>query len=579
MIKGRTTNGNDRITGTRANERLMGEDGNDTLIAGGGADTLVGGAGNDRLIAPNAANTTGLRGGSGNDYLYAAMPGAGQVHMFGMDGDDTLVMDLTKGADRFRSSDGEQINYQGHHAYGGTGADTFTFVNAEEAAGTIIGRIDDFNASADTLMLDDEVLDLENPPNDVRLFNFKDQQWIKIGKNAYFALEGARDGGTERHFLDAVDLDAMLKASRDPDARTKFIDQKNEVPLNLAKGQGKFDDIISIGGSESGKALNGSTGDDAIYDTRVRNGEGAKNITDGRLNGGAGDDLINAGKGHDTVSGGAGSDSIAGGLDNDVLNGGAGRDFLFGGSEGDILRGGTGNDVLEGGTGTDRMGGAQGHDAMRGQAGRDTLFGDAGNDRMSGGTSADRLIGGSDNDRLFGGQGGDILRGSAGRDTLWAGTGDDKLDGGGWNDRLHGQRGDDTLSGAQGQDTLFGGRGDDWLRGGRDKDIVWGGTGSDRFAFDRDDLRDWDALSGNTMTRAAQLDRIEDFEIGEDQILLSRFARTDDISDLTATSITLDGTSYGMLSVEETNQRVLIQLENEAALEELMEDEDSFVLF
>jgi len=189
MIIGTTTNGHDRITGTPDAERLEGGRGNDTLIGGGGADTLVGGNGDDHLITRDGTGTTGLRGGQGDDYLYATLTGRGQVHMFGMDGEDTLVMDLTKNPDRFRNGDGEQIDYMGQHAYGGGGADTFAFVNGEDALGTIIGRIDDFNASEDTLMLDDEVLDLANLPGDVHLFSFKDQQWLQIGENAFFALE------------------------------------------------------------------------------------------------------------------------------------------------------------------------------------------------------------------------------------------------------------------------------------------------------------------------------------------------------------------------------------------------------
>jgi Ca2+-binding RTX toxin-like protein len=560
MIIGTTTNGHDRITGTPDAERLEGGRGNDTLIGGGGADTLVGGNGDDHLITRDGTGTTGLRGGQGDDYLYATLTGRGQVHMFGMDGEDTLVMDLTKNPDRFRNGDGEQIDYMGQHAYGGGGADTFAFVNGEDALGTIIGRIDDFNASEDTLMLDDEVLDLANLPGDVHLFSFKDQQWLQIGENAFFALEGARNGGTERHFLDTENLDAMLLASRDPDARVEFVDQMNEVPAGLIRAGTDFDTIRDIGSSASDEDFVGSAGNDAVYDTRMRSASLAEEITDNRFDGGDGDDLINAGKGHDTLSGGAGSDSLAGGLDNDLLMGGAGRDFLFGGSEHDTVLGGTGGDFLEGGSGNDRLNGAQGNDVMRGQTGRDMLFGGSGHDEMSGGASTDHLNGGG------------------GRDTLWAGTGDDRLNGAGWSDQLYGQRGNDTLTGGHGNDTLFGGRGDDWLRGGKDQDIVWGGTGRDTFAYSDEDLINWDDLAGDPHARARDLDRIEDFEIGADKILLAGFSETSGISDLSATSITLDGQSYGMLSIEETNQRVLVQLEREADLEALM-DEENFSFF
>ncbi|WP_298862737.1 hypothetical protein [uncultured Sulfitobacter sp.] len=576
MPIGKTTKGNDCITGTNRNERLEGANGNDTLIGGGGADTLVGDNGNDRLIASNASGTTGLRGGDGDDYLYASIPGKGQVHMFGMDGDDTLVLDLTKDPDKF--SDGEQISYNGHHAYGGVGADTFAFVNESKASGVIIGRIDDFNASEDVLMLDDEELDLRNPPDDVHLFAFKDQQWIQIGENAYFALEGAREGGTERHFLDATDLQAMLRASKDPDARVRFVDQVNEVPIDLLPRNMGFDTDRNIGGTSSEQNFFGSSGNNAVNDTRVRSATDFKKVTDNRFEGRDGNDLINAGKGHDTLSGGEGSDSLAGGPDDDLLRGGRGKDFLFGGSEHDTVLGNTGDDMLEGGSGKDWLGGGQGDDVMRGQSGRDTLLGGAGNDVMSGGSSADQLSGDSGRDRIYGAEGNDLLRGGSGRDTLWGGTGSDRLNGGGWNDRLHGQRGDDRLTGGQGNDTLFGGSGDDWLRGGKDQDLTWGGAGRDTFAYSDEDLLNWVDLSGDVDNRAGQLDRIEDFEIGEDEILLSGFANTADISDLDATTLILDGKSYGMLSIEETNQRILVQLEKEEALEELM-DKDNFVFF
>lgn len=570
MATGMTTNGNDRITGTDRNERLEGANGNDTLIGGSGADTLVGGNGNDRLIADDARGITGLRGGAGDDYLYATIAGSGQVHMFGGEGDDTLVLDLTKGPDRF--SGGEQVGYTGHHAYGDAGADTFTFVNASEASGVIIGRIDDFNASQDVLMLDDEVLDLRNLPDEVHLFAFKGQQWIQIGENAYFALEGAREGGAERHFLDPDDLQAMLLASQDQDASVKFIDQVNEVPVDLIPQNIDFDATHAIGGSDNVADFVGSAGKDAVYDTRVRSASIAEEVTDNRFEGLDGDDLINAGKGHDTVSGGTGNDSLAGGLDNDLLMGGTGNDLLFGGSEHDTVMGDTGNDTLEGGSGEDQLDGGQGNDVMRGQSGSDTLSGGAGNDRMSGGDNEDHLSGDSGHDRMYGAQGNDWLHGGSGRDSLWGGTGDDSLNGDGWSDRLHGQRGDDTLQGGQGNDTLLGGRGDDWLRGGKGQDLAWGGTGDDIFAYSDDDLLNWVDLSGDDDMRARQLDRIEDFKIGEDKILLSGFANTDDISDLNATSLMLDGKSYGMLSIEETNQRFLVQLEREEALEELLEE-------
>ena len=41
---------------------------------------------------------------------------------------------------------------------------------------------------------------------------------MQLGENAFYVLEGAREGGAERHFLAADEIEAMLRASRDPDA-------------------------------------------------------------------------------------------------------------------------------------------------------------------------------------------------------------------------------------------------------------------------------------------------------------------------------------------------------------------------
>ncbi|MEQ6201593.1 hypothetical protein ABMC88_00940 [Sulfitobacter sp. HNIBRBA2951] len=571
MIQGTTTSGNDRITGTNRGERLEGANGNDTLIGGGGADTLVGGNGNDRLITQTGFGTTGLRGGDGNDYLYAAMPGAGQVHMFGMDGNDTIVMDLTKNGNRYR--DGEQIAYMGHHVYGGIGADTFQFVNIGDADGIIIGRIDDFNASEDRIMLEGRVLNLNRPPSDVRIFEFDGQQWIKVGTNAYYALEGAREGGAERHFLNTTDLAAMLIASRDPDARVGFVDQVNEVPAWLGNPTFSANMTFCFGGSSSSKGFAGGNGAEIVHDTRVRSIDQPASITDNSFSGGGGNDRINAGKGNDTVRGDAGNDSLAGGLDNDLLSGGTGDDHLFGGSEHDTLFGGDGADVLQGGTGNDTLYGQQGDDLLRGNNGRDILFGGSGNDRMSGGANGDRMVGEAGNDRLYGDGGNDILRGNAGRDTLWGGSGDDRMDGGSWNDRLHGQSGNDTLVGGQGRDTLRGDAGNDWLNGGTDQDIAWGGAGADEFAFNSRHLVDWDTLSGSNADRVRRLDRIEDFTLGQDQITLSGFADTNRLADMTAGNVILDGRSYTMLNISETNQRLLVHLENDAPWRALLSPE------
>jgi pimeloyl-ACP methyl ester carboxylesterase len=74
---------------------------------------------------------------------------------------------------------------------------------------------------------------------------------------------------------------------------------------------------------------------------------------DGRIDGGAGNDVIAALGGDDEVFGREGGDRMCGGPGNDTLSGGRGSDRLFGGSGEDVLTGGLGLDAFNGGPGTD----------------------------------------------------------------------------------------------------------------------------------------------------------------------------------------------------------------------------------
>lgn len=90
------------------------------------------------------------------------------------------------------------------------------------------------------------------------------------------------------------------------------------------------------------------------------------------------------------------------------------------------------------------------------------------------------------------------------------------LYGGGGDDTVFGGEGDDHLYGEAGKDRLTGGEGNDRLNGGSGNDILTGGEGSDHFVFNRG------------------LDRITDFENGDDVINLSSFAQFDSFADIRA---------------------------------------------
>ena len=123
-------------------------------------------------------------------------------------------------------------------------------------------------------------------------------------------------------------------------------------------------------------------------------------------------------------------------------------------------------------------------------------------DKVRGFAGDDRLNGLAGNDRILGDDGNDTLIGARGNDTLLGQDGDDFLQGRPGFDILLGGRGDDTLNGGQGRDRLNGGPGDDELTGG---------ASIDRFIFNTN--KEFNSQDIGT-------DRITDFNIGQDRILL-----------------------------------------------------------
>ncbi|QNF15837.1 type I secretion C-terminal target domain-containing protein [Aeromonas jandaei] len=105
----------DVLNGGDGNDILFGQGGDDILFGGAGNDTLFGGAGNDTLYGESGNDT--LYGGSGNDILYG---GSGDDILSGGLGNDILVGGL--GNDILK---------------GDGGADTFTWLQGDTAAGSV----------------------------------------------------------------------------------------------------------------------------------------------------------------------------------------------------------------------------------------------------------------------------------------------------------------------------------------------------------------------------------------------------------------------------------------------------------
>lgn len=243
----------------------------------------------------------------------------------------------------------------------------------------------------------------------------------------------------------------------------------------------------------------------------------------------------------EVIMGYAGDDKITAGLGNDDIYGGAGNDFVRAGDGNDLLNGGDGNDVLDGGTGNDTMDGGAGNDVLYIDSATDVVIeaANGGYDKVIstlshtlgsnfeelwlkegslaqdgiGNALANKIIGNALDNLITGFAGYDQLSGYDGNDVIYGGLGNDLIFGGQGADKLYGDDGADKLYGGTGADSLYGGAGADSLEAGSDGDVLYGeagndnltgGAGHDHFVF----------------ATGSGIDRIKDFALGSDQIML-----------------------------------------------------------
>jgi Ca2+-binding RTX toxin-like protein len=200
-----------------------------------------------------------------------------------------------------------------------------------------------------------------------------------------------------------------------------------------------------------------------------------------------------------------------------------------------VYDGGSGDDTLNGSAGAETLRGGEDDDLIEGAGGGDTLAGDAGIDTVSyendGGAVAVSL--GSTSDRVFvqGGTGGytsvvvqasgpvaghskltdanqqKAKDGSNSTDIL---SGFENIIGSGHNDALIGSDSANEIDGGGGNDIILGLGGNDTLTGGAGKDTLTGGGDADTFVF----------VIGDGAAASGDADRITDFEVGTDSILI-----------------------------------------------------------
>ncbi|MEP3670759.1 MAG: calcium-binding protein [Roseibium sp.] len=369
---------------------------------------LLGRGGDDEIFV--GANGGGGFGGGGNDTIHGGGDGINQAHIYGGNGDDTMILNPSN-----------LSAPHGEHAFGGMGSDKFVFQNVNDGDQRILGRIDDFDHTMDEIWIDDEKIDLRNPPENVRIIEYKEQPWILINERILYALEGSRIvpeegryGGDEVHFNDWPEEWADgVPASAD----MEYTRIDNFFPMNKH--------VTPEGGLRNqSRNTEGTSDNDNLYTGDKANVIRSKD----------GDDLINAGKGHDRIYGGNGDDSISAGLDRDLAYGGRGDDMIYGGSGMDTLHGDTGNDSIFGGRADDILTGGDGDDSLIGQDGNDTIAGGAGSDRIDGGHGDDVLMAGDPRETsapsgsedtsvniMTGGTGDDVFFGAEGERSVMTG--------------------------------------------------------------------------------------------------------------------------------------------------------------
>jgi hypothetical protein len=363
---------------------------------------IGGGPGNDHVIHhrdPSVESHAGtlLVGYAGDDVLEGSVPKLGQIHMFGAEGDDGLVLDVTKDADA--------TTVQGHHAYGGPGRDTFQFKNIAANESPIVGRLDDFDPASDRILIEDTEIDLTDLPQSIGLPNgesvevrvvsiehpeFADedlgvQNFLAIGDDIFYALEGARDlqngpsgmTGEERHFLKPEALETLRAAET-----VQYQNPENFVPRDFFEHR---EDDLNLNWNPDGADISADTGDKTaahLFGSK-NNPEALSSPGEQTMTGSDGDDVIDGNTGNDTIFGGQGDDLIAGGVDNDSVDGGSGDDMIWGGDGDDTLQGGEGDDHLTGGRGDDVIDGGAGNDTIMSGEGNDTLEGGGGEDAVN----------------------------------------------------------------------------------------------------------------------------------------------------------------------------------------------------
>ncbi len=433
----------------------------DTLLTGRGNDTLSGvdavdltaGPGNNTLDATAFSGTSTLRGGEGNDTLWASGGGG--------------LLDGGPGTDVAGESADVNMSVTDTHLFG---RDTNTLQGIEAAR--LVGGPTNNTLDASGFTLGPVTIEGGDGNDSI------------VGSNQNDSL----DGGAGNDTLSVTgDSDVNLSNWICNSAATGFDWAMNFEAAVLTGGPGAnrfdmstFDGPVTIHGGDGNDTLIGSNGNDSLdgglgTDVVLDSGDADFTLVDTLLTG-SGQDTLSSIEAAELYGRNSANRLDASGFTVGpvTLVGRDGDDTLIGSPQSDWLEGGAGNDSVVGGGGTDTVVGVLSPIAPAGTLvlSDTSLTGALGTDTLSQ-IEQGSLVGGPGDDTLnanaftlgpvtlAGEAGNDILAGSAGNDSLAGGDGNDSLFGGIGNDRLDGNNGNDYVKGQAGSDTLTGAAGDD----------------------------------------------------------------------------------------------------------------------
>ena len=320
-------NGNDTLYGNAGNDTLIGGSGNDLLQGNTGNDNMAGGIGNDIYYVDALGDVVTENAGEGTDVVRSSITytlgadvedltllgtaanatgnglnnnihgsdianlidgGAGSDQMYGLDGDDTYVVDdggdrvfetVTGGADTVLASITFKL---------GSGVENVTLTGASsiDATGNSLANVLIGNAGSNELV--------GQTGNDALTGN--DGNDILNGGEGADAMTGGT--GNDTYYVDNAGDTVTENAGEGTDV----------VKASVSWALGVNIENLTQGGSASIDAT-GNGQNNSIHG----------NIGANVLNGAGGDDALNGGAGADTLIGGVGRDTMTGGADNDLF--------------------------------------------------------------------------------------------------------------------------------------------------------------------------------------------------------------------------------------------------------------------